>query len=247
MAEFGKGPPGPEEVLRPAESVALGWLLDGLGLAMVLGMGWLVAFTIADLTLGRLAPGTRGSVPVPPLPAFLLGFAGLDYLQYWTHRLFHGRVLWRFHLLHHTLARMNGSGAFRHSLWECLLNPVSWCHGAIAWLLTEPSWYLIAVSTGILLDVWRHAPLETHATGHLRRVLHFLLVTPEDHALHHGRLAVPANFGGNLKVWDRLHGTYQAPAAGRGTCGVEHTDGILRLLFGAARRPFAIPGPPDGA
>jgi sterol desaturase/sphingolipid hydroxylase (fatty acid hydroxylase superfamily) len=33
------------------------------------------------------------------------------------------------------------------------------------------------------------------------------LMLPQDHRWHHGSVAVGCNFGANLKVWDRLHGT----------------------------------------
>ena len=219
----------------PAEEPAVRrWLLDGFGLALSLGVGYLIVQMVGPAILNRWMPGSRASLPIHPILAFLIGFAGLDYLQYWTHRSFHLRGLWRFHLLHHTLVRMNGTGAFRHSLWECALNPVFWCHGALAWLLANPSYYLIAVTTGFILDVWRHAPLETQASGLLGRLLRAVLVTPEDHAVHHREPGSAANYGGNLKVWDRLHGTYLAPDGLPAIYGVPNSDTPVRLLFGAA-------------
>ena len=220
---------------RLDESASEGLLLDGFGLVISLAVSWLVVATVVTMTLGHVVPASRGSIVVAPIIAFSIGFVGLDYLQYWTHRLFHGRVLWRFHLLHHTARRMRGVGAFRHSLPECLLSPVFWCHGVIAWLLVDPSYYLIAVSTGFILDIWRHSPFETEATGPLSRFFHAALVTPEDHAMHHRDPEVAANYGVNLKVWDRLHGTYRAPDELSPTYGVANGDGLLRLLLGAAR------------
>ncbi len=217
------------------ESASKGLFLDGFGLVISLAVSWLVVATAVTATLGRIAPQSRGSIAVAPLVAFFIGFVGLDYLQYWTHRLFHGRVFWRFHLLHHTARRMRGVGAFRHSLPECLLSPVFWCHGVIAWLLVNPSTYLIAVSTGFILDIWRHSSFETEATGPISRFFHAVLVTPEDHAMHHRDPEIAANYGCNLKLWDRLHGTYRGPEGGSAMYGVANADGPLRLLFGAAR------------
>lgn len=166
--------------------------------------------------------------------AFGIGFIGFDYLHYWSHRLFHAPRFWRFHLLHHTLIRMNGVGAFRHSLWECALSPMFWASAVFLWLLEDRSWFATALSAGFLLDVFRHSWLETYTSRGIGRFLGAVLVTPEDHAIHHSHPAVAANYGGNLKVWDQLHGTFRAPDERSSRFGVANDDGPWHLFFGAA-------------
>ena len=36
-----------------------------------------------------------------------------DFIGYWTHRLFHGRVLWRFHAVHHRSTQVDWLSAVR--------------------------------------------------------------------------------------------------------------------------------------
>lgn len=209
--------------------------LDAGGLALTLAAGSLVVAPAASALLEITWPAARGALHVSRGVGFLLGFVALDYLQYWTHRLFHGRLLYRFHHTHHTLERMNGLGAFRRSLWECLVSPVFWVCGLVACVAAQPSFVFLGVSTGLVLDVWRHSSLRTRASGPLSGLLRRALVTPEDHAIHHFEPPVPGNFGSNLKVWDVLHGTYVRPGEEPAPIGAPSRDGVLRLLLGVPR------------
>jgi sterol desaturase/sphingolipid hydroxylase (fatty acid hydroxylase superfamily) len=217
------------------ESSAEALLLDTCGLFFVVVVGSFMVAPAVKQSLFHFLPSARGSIELPAVGAFSLGFVGLDYVAYWTHRLFHHRALWRFHVVHHTLVRMHPIGAFRHSLGECLLSLVFWLHAAIAWLLADPMYYLIAISTGFVLDIWRHSTVETTPRGSIGRLLRATLVTPEDHAMHHRHPEVTANYGANLKVWDRLHRTHCAPDRRHAAYGTANDDGSLRLMFWAAR------------
>ena len=61
----------------------------------------------AGRAIGALAPDAsalRGFGPVLDMPfwAQIIGIVlTMDFVAYWSHRLFHGRALWRFHAIHH--------------------------------------------------------------------------------------------------------------------------------------------------
>lgn len=224
----------PRDAHPREESKIEGWLLDLGGMVLGFLVSAVIVFGVVDALLAQLAPSYRAALALPPGIAFAIGFIGFDYLHYWSHRLFHAPGLWRFHVLHHTVVRMNGLGALRHSLWECAFSPVFWAAGVLFWLLQEPSWFATAISTGFLLDIFRHSWLETYTSRGIGRLLGAVLVTPEDHAVHHRHPPVDANYGGNLKLWDQLHGTFRAPDDRTSRFGVVNADGPWHLLFGAA-------------
>ena len=62
------------------------------------------------------------------------------------------------------------------------------------------------VSLNLIYQFWVH-------TEHIRKLgpLEWLLVTPSNHRVHHGRNEqyIDRNYGGVFIVWDRLFGTFQ--------------------------------------
>jgi len=64
------------------------------------------------------------------------------------------------------------------------------------------------------------------------------LITPHEHAWHHSREAFGCNYGANLSLWDRLHGTYRSPEAPPQALGIDAGEGFLRRAF----FPFSTKG-----
>ena len=77
------------------------------------------------------------------------------------------------------------------------------------------------------------------------RLLSPWLMLPQDHGLHHGyhehhepnHEPQPVNFGANLKVWDKLHGTYQRATTFPKTLGMQTTLTFWQKLL----YPFDTP------
>ena len=181
------------------------WLLDVCGLVM---QGIVIpALQIGLLYQGlnNLLPQWNSCLPLSSFTGFLTCTVLIDYAYYWNHRWLHG-VAWPIHKVHHTVTQLDVLSSSRNSLWSSFFILYLWVHTLMVYLLNDPSGYLWGVSLTAMLDLWRHSRLGPKANSGWYRWLSPWLVLPQDHALHHSH-AHDCNFGANLKVWDRLHGT----------------------------------------
>ncbi len=195
----------PRSQLRLRQKSRESWILDISGLwVQGLIIPWLQIVVVMRL-YGWLMPSAQVSLSLHPGLAFLLSFVAVDYLYYWNHRLLHLRSLWFIHRLHHTLTDMDVLGTSRNTLWSSFFIVYLWVHALFIFLLADPTWYVVGVGLSNALDLWRHS--EVHLPDWLGRWLSPWLILPMDHAAHHHRQFCGTNFGANLKVWDRLHGT----------------------------------------
>jgi sterol desaturase/sphingolipid hydroxylase (fatty acid hydroxylase superfamily) len=212
------------------------WALDGVGLLI---QGAVVPVLQAIPVFGLLsgiAPGARGILSLSAVSGFLLNFVLVDYLYYWNHRWLHCRLLWPAHAVHHTPERMDVFITSRNTLWTPLLIVYLWINGLFLFLLRDPGAFIVAVSLTASLDLWRHSGFSPRPGSTLHRALAYVLITPHEHAWHHSRDRADCNFGANLSLWDRLHGTYYSPAAQAESCGLPLTLSLKRkLLF-----PFGV-------
>jgi sterol desaturase/sphingolipid hydroxylase (fatty acid hydroxylase superfamily) len=188
------------------------WLLDSFGLTV---QGVLVPLLQTTLIYGLFSlvlPQAKGVLDVHPIVGFVLNFVVVDYLYYWNHRLLHGRGLWDTHAVHHTAERMDLFITSRNTLWSSLLIVYVWVNGLFIFLLRDSRAFILAVSITASLDLWRHTAFTFKPDSAWHRVLGVLFITPSEHAWHHSTNKLNNNFGANLSVWDKLHGTYFSPA-----------------------------------
>lgn len=183
------------------------WLLDISGL---LFQGILIPLfqiiLIYQLSFLLIIP--QNSLNLPIILSFILSFVGVDYIYYWNHRLLHSGFLWKIHRVHHTISYMDVLGTSRNTLWASFLIIYLWIHTLFLYLLTDPTGYLLGISLTSALDLWRHSQLIIPSNSWLYRFLSPWLILPQDHAWHHSSQLFNYNYGANLKIWDRLHGTY---------------------------------------
>jgi sterol desaturase/sphingolipid hydroxylase (fatty acid hydroxylase superfamily) len=211
---------------RPAD-----WVLDWAGLVI---QGVVVPALQSVLIFGLLsgiAPKARGILGLSAVPGFLLNFVLVDYLYYWNHRWLHCRSLWPAHAVHHTPERMDVFITSRNTLWTPLLIIYLWVNGLFIFLLRDPGAFILGASLTAGLDLWRHSSFSPRPGSTLHRALSRFLITPQEHAWHHSRDRADCNFGANLSLWDRLHGTYHSPAVSAEAFGVTSTLSLKRKLF----------------
>ena len=207
------------------------WLLDAAGLVVQgLAVPVLQTTLVFGLLVG-LAPGWRGALDLPPAVAFLLNFVLVDYLYYWNHRLLHGRRLWATHAVHHTAEHLDLFVTSRNTVWTSLLIVYVWVNAFLIYLLSEPAPFILSAAITASLDLWRHTSFGFDPMSPVSRALALVLITPNEHAWHHSRDRAGKNFGANLSLWDRLHGTYCRPAAGPEKLGIPSNLTVSRKLF----------------
>jgi sterol desaturase/sphingolipid hydroxylase (fatty acid hydroxylase superfamily) len=199
------------------------WLADASGL-VIQGIGVPFAQTaLIYAGLMKLSPSLHGCISLSPLAAFLLNFAGVDYLYYWNHRMLHGK-LWPWHALHHSATDMDVWITSRNTLWTPLLIVYIWINGVMVFLLKDPSAYLLAAAATAALDLWRHSG----AWPSSWRLP--VLMTPREHSWHHSSERFNKNFGANFRLWDKMHGTHYDPQVRPERLGLEVPGGILRAV-----------------
>lgn len=197
------------------EKPALDWGVDLAGLAVQGTLVPALQVGVGLTALRWLVPGWEGAVRLPEIAGFLLNFVVIDYLYYWNHRLLHSEALWPAHQVHHSATSMDVFATSRNTLWTSALIVYLWLNGLALYLLASPAGFAAGATLTAALDLWRHSPLQPPAW--LAGWLSPWMILPDDHARHHASDVPLGNFGANLKLWDRLHGTWltSPPPAGR--------------------------------
>ncbi|MEH2063646.1 MAG: sterol desaturase family protein [Nostoc sp.] len=207
------------------------WLIDATGLTIQGILIPLLQATLVYWLYQHLLPTQQGYLKVSVVPAFIISFVVVDYLYYWNHRLLHTKILWKVHQVHHTVTQMDVLGTSRNTLWTSLFIIYLWIHTLFLYLLADPTGYLLGVSLTSALDLWRHSSLIIPANTRLYQFLSPWLILPQDHAWHHCREIHNYNYGANLKIWDKLHGTYYESKQLPSIIGIPSSLNLFQKLF----------------
>jgi sterol desaturase/sphingolipid hydroxylase (fatty acid hydroxylase superfamily) len=148
-----------------------------------------------------------------PWLQFVAGLLVLDLMAYVFHRLTHAVPwLWAIHCVHHSDPALDASTGLRFHPLEGGLAVVAAV--GLLWAAGLPAW--VAGARAIIMNPLAMAQ---HASvlfpGPVERAAAWLLVTPGMHRVHHSidPRYYNRNFGQMFSFWDRLFGTYLAPAA----------------------------------
>lgn len=209
------------------------WILDGTGLLI---QGALIPFLQATLLVGVLGwflPQYQNRWNLHPAWGFLVNVVVFDWLYYWNHRLLHSPVFWTLHKVHHTAPELDLFVTSRNSLWTSFFIVYFWANGAMIFFLKDPSGLLLGAALTSALNLWSHSRLWSDRIPVLSRMLSIILITPKDHAVHHGRNTLGWNYGATFKIWDWIHGTLHPLGEWPETYGLEGTNltGVRALLF----------------
>ncbi len=156
-----------------------------------------------------------------------------DFLQYWTHRLSHRNILWRFHAIHHSSENVDWMSAYRWHPINFLFHVT--VPQALVWSAgfspeAFPPVLLLSTINGCLVHAnvkWTYGPLR------------YVIASPVFHRWHH----TPPSQGGEknfapfFSVFDVVFGTFYMPEGTPTNFGTPY-DSISSNFLGQLAYPF---------
>ncbi|HEX2535083.1 MAG TPA: sterol desaturase family protein [Chitinophagaceae bacterium] len=180
-----------------------------------------------------LNAGTAGTIVITFLVLDLFGGWLVHFVEHKS------RLLWRFHIIHHSDTNVDVTTGLRHHPGESILRGLFFLAGVI--VAGAPVYAVMIYQTLLVL-----ATQFTHANIRLPRrldkALSYLFVSPNMHKVHHHwqQPYTDSNYGAVLAIWDRLFGTYRELDPSKIRYGLDRyypneEDENLSLLL---RKPF---------
>ena len=150
---------------------------------------------------------------LPEIPLWLYAIIGLLLLDligaYLVHLIEHRtKVLWLFHLIHHTDSWIDTTTANRHHPGESVIRFAFTLLGVF--IVGSPMWMVFLYQTlSVVATQFNHANIALPKK--LDVFLSYFIVSPDMHKIHH-HYKLPytdSNYGNIFSVWDRLFGTFK--------------------------------------
>jgi sterol desaturase/sphingolipid hydroxylase (fatty acid hydroxylase superfamily) len=149
---------------------------------------------------------------LPTLPTWLYALIGLLLLDcigaYLAHLIEHKvKLLWRFHLIHHTDTWIDTTSGNRHHPGESVIRFTFTILGVL--IVGSPMWMVFLYQTiSVVSTQFTHANIALPEK--LDYFLSYFIVSPNMHKVHH-HYKLPytdSNYGNIFSIWDRLFGTF---------------------------------------
>ncbi|MGV2107860.1 sterol desaturase family protein [Agrobacterium vitis] len=168
----------------------------------------------------------------------VLGLVVAEFGLYWAHRIAHERLFfWRFHALHHSVARLWVVNTGRFHVMDSVFKVA----------LSQLPLYLLGAPVAVFLWVGAATAfigILTHCNVAVRTgILDFVFSTPRLHRWHHSKILREGNtnYGENLVLFDQIFGTYYNPEHGPSTnIGISGT--VAKGFVGQLVQPFTVKG-----
>lgn len=149
---------------------------------------------------------------LPGMPLWLFTIIGLLLLDligaYLAHVVEHKtKVLWRFHIIHHTDTWIDTTTANRHHPGESVIRFIFTTIGVL--VAGAPMWLVFMYqSLSVVFSQFNHANIQLPKW--LDNALSYVIVSPDMHKVHHHYLMpyTDSNYGNIFSVWDRIFGTF---------------------------------------
>ena len=174
---------------------------------LVAGAAALFGITTAD---GLIAFYENGHGPLAALPLvaqMILFLVGEDVITYWTHRLFHGARLWKYHAVHHSSEELEWISAARFHPVNLFLGSVI---ADVVLLLAgiSPNVFVVLGPITIAHSAFVHANLDW-TLGPFK----YVIASPVFHRWHHttAERGGEKNFAATFPVLDLIFGTFYMP------------------------------------
>ncbi len=190
----------------------------------------------ADLSVGAFAnlglPGLTGDAfwdAVPWPVTILIVLLGIDFCDYWSHRVMHHTLLWGVHAVHHSEQRMTWMTSFRvHFLEASVMNLGYFL--LLGWIGVPVYAQAAAITISFMhnryvhVDLgWDHGPLDK------------VVASPNLHRWHHSVLpsAYNKNYANVFSLFDVMFGTYYNPGKCTTDVGLDElpNPGVLNQMF----------------
>ncbi len=251
-----------------AGGIAFFWLLEGIIPLMLFqyhkwkhaGLNFFFTFTtmIVNFCLAFILVKTSeiistqkfGVLYLFEMPVWLfmiLGVMGLDligaYLVHWAeHKV---RIMWRFHLIHHTDTHVDTTTANRHHPGESVFRFLFTLAGVV--ILGTPIWVImIYQSLSVIFSQFNHANISL--PERLDKILSYVIVSPNMHKVHHHYMQpyTDSNYGNIFAIWDRIFGTFMYLPFDQIKYGIDthpkpeenaHLGNLLEMPFQKYRKP----------
>jgi sterol desaturase/sphingolipid hydroxylase (fatty acid hydroxylase superfamily) len=130
-----------------------------------------------------------------------------DVLMYWSHRIFHGESLWRYHAIHHSPEHLDWISAFRFHPVNTIFHSV---FADVVLLLcgTSPTVLIMLAPFQIFMSGFVHADVDWDL-GPFK----YVIASPVFHRWHHTDVARGGemNFAPTFPVIDMIFGTFYMP------------------------------------
>ena len=134
----------------------------------------------------------------------LLDLIGSYFIHWLEHQI---KVLWQFHLIHHSDTFVDTTTANRHHPGESVFRAVFTTLGVL--VVGAPIWLVFLYqSLSVVLSQFNHANI--HLPHRIDRIISKVLVTPNMHHVHHHHVQplTDTNYGNIFSLWDRIFGTF---------------------------------------
>jgi sterol desaturase/sphingolipid hydroxylase (fatty acid hydroxylase superfamily) len=150
-------------------------------------------------------------LPEMPIVAYtIIGLLLLDLIgAYLVHLVEHKvKILWCFHLIHHTDTWIDTTSANRHHPGESVIRFVFTTLGVV--VVGSPMWLVFLYQTlSVVATQFNHANIALPKKVDL--FLSYFIVSPDMHKVHHHYVMpyTDSNYGNIFSIWDRLFGTFK--------------------------------------
>ncbi|MEA1785835.1 sterol desaturase family protein [Arenibacter sp. GZD96] len=179
----------------------------------------------------------------------LLGVLLLDFIAAWlAHWVQHKiKVLWGFHLIHHTDHEVDTTTANRHHPGESVIRFVFTCLGVLV-VGAPVGVIMLYQALSVLFSQFNHANIALPKK--VDNALSWVFVSPDMHKVHH-HFVLPytdTNYGNIFSLWDRFFGTFSKLPNAEIVYGVDtYPDAAKNAHLGALLKiPFTRYKPPKG-
>ena len=232
------------------------FVINALGLALIISPILLGAPAVADLTRSVLAPlaGAEGLGLIPGagdhLGYTLVMIIAMDSAVFFAHYLQHKvPALWEFHKVHHSAEVLTPLTLYRTHPVEIFCAGMR--HGLVMGLVTGVFFYAFRgqISGFDILGVDAAGFLFNFLGANLRHShvpisygpFEAIFISPKQHQIHHSRARehFDKNFGSCFAFWDRLFGTFYSSESAAKTLEFglsarerNHTNRLLSVIFG---------------